>query len=170
MITSESSLYAEAVHGGLAVGVAELPYYDDVRDATPTKLLPDGAGLRVLAGFTKAEYHLAARFVVFLLRPQIQMEWVRATGYLPMTPIAIEMLKQAGVAPTLLEAATRRLTERTVASTRAKYGIDAYAMHAILNEEIATVWANTKPAKEALDSAMQRLNGATPSLISRPKR
>lgn len=170
MLTGESSLYAEAVHSGLAVGVADLPYYDDVRDATPTKLMPDGAGLWVLAGFKKPEYQLAARFVSFLLRPQVQMEWVRATGYLPMTPVAIEMLKRAGVAPTLLDAATRRLTERPAATTRTKYGADLGAMHDVLNEEIATVWANTKPAKEALDNAMQRLNGGTPSLIARPVR
>ena len=170
MITGASRLYAEAVHSGLAVGVAELPYYDDVRDATPTKLLPDGAGLWVLAGFKKTEYQLAARFVGFLLQPQVQLEWVRATGYLPMTPIAIEMLKRAGVAPTLLDAATRRLTERPATTSRVKHGADPDRLHEILNEEIATVWANSKPAKEALDSAMQRLNGATPSLIARPGR
>lgn len=168
--TGPSRLYAEAVHGGLAVGVAELPYYDDVRGATPTKLLPDGAGLWILAGFKKNEYQLAARFASFLLQPQAQLEWVRATGYLPMTPVAIDMLKRAGVAPTLLDAATRRLTERPATTTRVKHGSDSDRMHDILNEEIATVWANTKPAKEALDSAMQRLNGGTPSLIAKPER
>lgn len=170
MYTGPSKLYADAVHAGLAVGVAELPYYDDVRGATPTKLLPDGAGLWILAGFKKNEYQLAARFVSFLLQPQAQLEWVRATGYLPMTPVAIDMLKRAGVAPTLLEAATRRLAERPGMTTRVKYGSDPDQMRDVLNEEIATVWANTKPAKEALDSAMQRLNGGTPSLIAKPAR
>jgi sn-glycerol 3-phosphate transport system substrate-binding protein len=170
MYTGPSKLYADAVHAGLAVGVAELPYYDDVRGATPTKLLPDGAGLWILAGFKKNEYQLAARFVSFLLQPQAQLEWVRATGYLPMTPVAIDMLKRAGVAPTLLDAATRRLAERPGMTTRVKYGSDPDQMRDVLNEEIATVWANTKPAKEALDSAMQRLNGGTPSLIAKPAR
>jgi len=170
MFTGESGLYAEAVHSGLDVGVAELPYYDDVRDATPSKVLPDGAGLWVLTGLKKPEYHLAARFVSFMLRPQVQVEWVRATGYLPMTPVAIEMLKHAGVSPTLLDAATRRLTERTGATTRTKHGAGLGQAREIINEEIASVWANTKPAKEALDTAMLRLNGATPSLLSRPGR
>jgi len=170
MYTGPSKLYADAVHAGLTVGAAELPYYDDVRGATPTQLLPDGAGLWILAGFKKSEYQLAARFVSFLMQPQTQLEWVRATGYLPMTTVAIEMLKRAGVAPTLLEAATRRLAERPGITTRVKYGSNLNQMRDILNEEIATVWADTKPAKEALDSAMQRLNSGTPSLIAKPGR
>ena len=170
MFTGESRLYAEAIHRGLAVGVTALPYYDDVRDSTPTKVMPDGAALWALAGLKKTEYQVAARFVSFMLRPQVQMEWVRATGYLPMTPAAIEALKAAGVAPTLLEAATRRLSERPAATARTKLDIDRARVREILNEEIASVWANTKPAKEALDSAMQRVNGGTPSLIAKPAR
>ena len=158
MLTGASSLYAEAARGGFAVGVAELPYYDDVRDATPSKVLPDGAALWILAGHKKKDYQVAARFVSFMLKPQMQLEWVRATGYLPMTPAAIEALKAAGVAPTLLEAATRRLSERKSATLRTKHGAGLNLMREILNEEIAAVWANAKPAKEALDTATRRFN------------
>lgn len=158
MLTGESSLYAEAMRGGFAVGVTELPYYDDVREATPSRVLPDGAALWALAGHKKKDYQLAARFVSFMLKPQTQLEWVRATGYLPMTPAAIEALKAAGVAPILLEAATRRLSERKSATTRTKHGAGLNRLREILNEEIAAVWANTKPAKEALDSATRRFN------------
>lgn len=160
MLTGESALYAEAMRGSFAVGVAELPYYDDVRGATPHKVLPDGAALWVLAGRKKNEYKLAARFVSFMLRPQVQLEWVQATGYLPMTPAAIEALKAAGVAPALLDAATRRLAERKAATTRVKHGSGLNRVREILNQEIASVWANTKPAKEALDTAMSRVNSA----------
>jgi len=160
MLTGESALYAEAKRGNFEVGVAELPYYDDVRGATPHKVLPDGAALWVLAGRKKNQYKLAARFVSFLLRPQAQLEWVKATGYLPMTPAAIEALKAAGVAPTLLDAATRRLSERKSPTLRTKHGFGLNRVRDILNQEIAAVWANTKPAKEALDTAMSRVNGA----------
>lgn len=158
MFTGASSLYAEALRGGFAVGVTELPYYDDVRGATPSRVLPDGAALWVLAGHKKKEYQVAARFVSFMLKPQTQLEWVRATGYLPMSPAAIEALKAAGVAPTLLETATRRLSERKSATTRTKHGAGLSRLREILNEEIAAVWANTKPAKEALDTATRRFN------------
>ncbi len=158
MLTGESALYAEAMRGGFAVGVAELPYYDDVYDVTPHKVLPDGAALWMLAGRKKHEYKIAARFVSFMLQPQVQQEWVQATGYLPMTPAAVEALKAAGVEPTLLDAATRRLAERKTTTTRIKFGSGLYRMREILNQEIASVWANAKPAKEALDSAMSRIN------------
>lgn len=168
MLTGESALYAEALRGGFAVGVAELPYYDDIRDATPHRVLPDGAALWVLAGRKKSEYKLAARFVSFMLRPQVQLEWVQATGYLPMTPTAIVALKAMGVAPALLDAATRRLAERKSATTRTKHGYGLNRVRDILNQEIAAVWANTKPAKEALDTAMSRANGAqgVPGVLS----
>ena len=159
ILTGESSLYAKAMHAGFAVGVSELPYYDDVRDATPAKVLPDGVALWVLANHKKKEYQLAARFISFMLRPQVQVEWVRATGYLPMTPAAVEALKAAGVEPTLLDAATRRLSERKTVTTRTKHGAGLNRMREILNEEIADVWADRKPAKEALDTAMRRFNG-----------
>jgi len=162
MFTGASSLYAEASRAGFAVGVTELPYYDDVRDATPAKVLPDGAALWILAGHTKKEYQVAARFVSFMLKPQVQLEWVRATGYLPMTPVAIEALKAAGVAPTLLEAASHRLSERRAPTTRTKHGAGLNRMRQILNEEIAAVWANAKPAKEALDAATTRFNDQSP--------
>lgn len=160
MLTGESALYAEAMRGSFAVGVSELPYYDDVHGATPTKVLPDGAALWMLAGRKKHEYKLAARFVGFMLRPQVQREWVQATGYLPMTPAAIEALKAAGVAPTLLDAATRRLAERKSATMRTKHGSGLNRVREILNQEIASVWADAKPAKEALDTAMSRVNDA----------
>jgi sn-glycerol 3-phosphate transport system substrate-binding protein len=165
MFTGESWLYAEAIHNGLAVGVAELPYYDDVRGATPTKVLPDGAALWVLAGRKKPEYQIAARFASFMLRPQVQAEWVRATGYLPMTPAAIEALKRVGVAPTLLDAATRRLSERPTLTMRTKRG----AGLSRIREEIASVWANAKPAKEALDSAMRRVNDSQAFPVALPQ-
>lgn len=158
ILTGESSLYAKALRGGFAAGVAEVPYYDDVRGATPGRFLPDGAALWVLADHKKKEYQVAARFASFMLRPQVQLEWVRATGYLPMTPAAIEALKAAGVAPTLLDAATRRLSERKPGTTRTKHGAGLARMREIVNEEIAAVWANTKPAKEALDTATRRYN------------
>lgn len=158
ILTGESYLYAEAQRAGFAVGVAAVPYYDDVREATPGRILPDGAALWVLANHKKQEYQVAARFVGFMLRPEVQLEWVRATGYLPMTPAAVDALRAAGVAPTLLDAATRRLSERKPATARTKHGAGLYRLREIVNQEVAEVWANSKPAKEALDTATRRFN------------
>lgn len=159
MFTGASSVYAAAARSGFAVGVTELPHHDDVRDVAPGRVLPDGAALWVLADHKKAEYQVAARFVSFLLRPQNQVEWVRASGYLPMTPAAIDGLRAAGVPPTLLDAAVRRLSERKAATHRTKHGAGMNRLRQIFNEEIADVWTKAKPAKEALDTATQRFNG-----------
>jgi sn-glycerol 3-phosphate transport system substrate-binding protein len=165
MLTGESTLYAELARAKrFDVGVAGLPYYDDVYGATPFNVLPDGAALWVLAGHGKADYRVVARFASFMLRPENQRDWVRATGYLPMTPAAIEALKSAGVAPAVLDAAQRRLSAPRVLAARPKNGPWRDRMHEILDEEIVFVWKNTKPAKEALDTAMLRANVDLPAV------
>jgi sn-glycerol 3-phosphate transport system substrate-binding protein len=164
MLTGESTLYAELARAGhFAFGVADLPYYDDVYGATPYNVLPDGAALWVLASHGKADYRVVARFASFLLRPENQRDWVRATGYLPMTPAAIEALKSAGVAPAILDAAQRRLSAPRLAAARPPSGPWRDRLHEILDEEIVFVWKNTKPAKEALDTAMLRANADLPA-------
>lgn len=160
MLTGESPLYADLRRQlNFSVGVAALPYYDDVRGNRPADLLPDGAALVVLAGRKKDEYKVAARFVSFLLRPEVQKEWVRATGFLPMTATAIEALRQSGVPPAILAAAEKRLAAPKVGEARTKFGFGRSKVREILNQEIEFVWGNTKPAKEALDTAMLRANG-----------
>jgi sn-glycerol 3-phosphate transport system substrate-binding protein len=151
MLTGESGLHAESQGLPFAVGVAELPYYEDVYGVQPSHVLPDGATLRALPGKKKDEYRLAARFVSFLLRPEIQKEWIRTTGFLPMTPAAGE---GAGVA----EATRRRLLAPRQNYPRTRLDFGRQRVREILGEEIEFVWKNLKPAKEALDTAMRRAN------------
>ena len=158
MLTGASALYTKAANGSFHVGMATLPYYDDVYGATPGQLLPDGAALWVLAGGNRAEDGVAARFAAFMLRPDVQRQWVEATGFLPMTPAAMTALKADGDPPAVLAVAVHRLSERKPANTREKYGFGLDRLHDILNEEIETVWQNTQPAKQALDNAMLRAN------------
>ena len=159
MLTGESPLYRKlARQTGFHFGVAELPYYDDVRGAHPADVLPDGAALWALPGKHKEDYAVVARFVEFLMKPENQREWVHATGFLPMTPAAVDALKAAGAPAALLEAARARLSMRPTVAERTKYGSGRSRIRGILNEEIQFVWGNEKPAKEALDTAMQRAN------------
>jgi sn-glycerol 3-phosphate transport system substrate-binding protein len=159
MLTGESSLYLRLARDPrFPLGVAVLPHYDDVYGVRPTHVLPDGPALWVLAADKKPELQVIARFVAFLLKPEVQGEWVRATGYLPMTPAGVQALRESGVDPALLERAERRLsmTQRDSARTRNGNGHDRSRIRAILNEEIEFVWGNKKPAKEALDTAVMR--------------
>lgn len=160
MLTGESSLYAEARRSGIDVGIQPLPHYDDVYAARPADLLPDGAGLWMLAGHKKDEYKLAARFAGFMMRPDVQKEWVQATGYLPMTPGAVMALRDSGIPPQLLDAAQKRLSVSRKGSTRVKHGPIRDRLREFVGEEVALVWTTDRPAKEALDNAVRRVNAA----------
>jgi sn-glycerol 3-phosphate transport system substrate-binding protein len=157
MLTGDSGAYAGFAQAAkFEVGVAPLPHYDDVWGAKPNDVLPDGAALWVLPGKKKPEYKVVARFVSFLMRPEIQKQWVRETGYLPMTPAAMESLRAAGAPAGIVAAAEKRLGSprqggRPAAGERNR-------IRAIVNEEIGYVWENAKPAKQALDEAVSRAN------------
>ncbi len=160
MITAESSLYADARHAGLDVSVQGLPHYDDAYAPKPADVLPDGAGLWVLAGHGKDDYKLAARFVAFLMRPEVQKEWVRATSYLPMTPGALAALRDSDIPQHLLDAAQKRLSVSHKGSTRPKHGLLRDRLHQFLGEEVSLVWTTDRAAKEALDTTARRVNEA----------
>jgi ABC-type sugar transport system, periplasmic component len=130
-----------------------------VRGAAPGRLLPDGAALWVLAGKKKPEYAVVASFISFMMRPDVQQQWVRSTGYLPMTPAAVSGLAAEGAPPELLRKAVERLSDRRFASAAKPKGVFGMSrVRAILHEELEAVWANLKPAKEALDTAVRRGN------------
>lgn len=158
MLTGESALYARLTKSkpDFPFGIAVLPYYDDVYGARPVQQLPDGAALWVLAADKKPEQQVIARFIGFLLKPEVQSEWVRATGYLPMTSAAIQALRDAGGDPAVLDRAERRLSMTKQDAARTRNGAGRSRIRAILDEEIEFVWGNKKPAKEALDTAVLR--------------
>ncbi len=160
MLTGESSLYAEARRAGIDFAMAPLPHYDDVYAARPADVLPDGAGLWMLAGHRKDEYKLAARFVTFMMRPEVQKEWVLATSYLPMTPGAVTALRASGIPEPLLLAAQKRLSVSSKGSTRARHGPIRDRLHEFLGEEVSLVWTTDRAAKEALDNTVRRVNEA----------
>jgi sn-glycerol 3-phosphate transport system substrate-binding protein len=88
----------------------------------------------------------------------VQRDWVRATGFLPMTSVALDELAAAGVSPAVIDAARARLSAPKKADARMRSGFARNRIRAILSEEVEYVWKNTKPAKEALDTAMTRAN------------
>lgn len=159
MLTGETSLYADARRAGIDIGISAMPYYDDVRGAKPADVLPDGAALWALAGKKRDEYKVAARYVAFLMRPDIQKEWVRHTSYLPMTPAAVEALRAEAVfPPALLDGAQKRLSVPRKNGTRSKQGPIRDRLHQFIGEEVEFVWNDGRAAKEALDNAVRRVN------------
>lgn len=161
MLTSDSSLYMRLLRRKpFDFGVAALPHHDDVRDAAPGRLLPDGPLLWILADNKRQEYAAAVRFFQFLLQPEVQKAWVKGTGYLPMTPAAVAALAAGGdLPPDILQRTVERLSDRKFASGAKPKAVTGLGrVRAILSEELEAVWANLKPAKEALDTAVKRGN------------
>lgn len=162
MLTGESSLYAGARAAGLEFTITALPYYDDVYGVRPQDVLPDGAALWALAGQKKGQLRLAARFMTYLMRPEVQKAWVAATSYLPMTPAALAALRDSGIPPELLDAAGKRLAVSLKGSTRIHAGPLRDHLRQFLGEEIDFVWKTDRPAKQALDLATARANVLLP--------
>lgn len=169
MLTGESAVYADARRAGIDIGVRALPYYDDVYAAKPDAVLPDGAALWALAGHHRNDYRLAARFVAFLMKTDVQKEWVKATSYLPMTPAALAALRDSDIPGHLLDAAQKRLSVARKGSTRPRHGVLRDRLHEFLGEEVAFVWTTDRPAKEALDITVRRVNAVLSSPPSQGK-
>jgi sn-glycerol 3-phosphate transport system substrate-binding protein len=165
MLTSSSSLYA-SLNGNRAfeTGVSSLPYHDDVRN-TPQHTLADGASLWVGAGKKPAEYKGVARFVSFLLGPETQVELTAGGGFLPMTPVARaagrSRLLKADMAG--LDIAYVQLQGKGPLRTLRVSQIEPVRI--IVEEELEAVWADKKPAKEALDTAVLRGNAVLPAAL-----
>ncbi len=158
MLTSSSSLYANlSENKALEVGVSALPYHADVRGA-PQNTLADGGALWIAGGLKAEETKGVAKFINYVLGPEVQVEMTVAGGFLPMTPVA-----RAAAGSKLLKADMAGL-QVAYAQLQGKGSQPALRVaqiepvRIIVEEELESVWANKKPAKEALDTAVQRGN------------
>ena len=158
MLTSSSSLYANlSKNSPIEVGVSTLPYHDDVRGA-PQNTLADGASLWVAGGMNAAETKGVAKFISYVLGPEVQINMTLAGGFLPMTSVARTAAGSQLLKSDLdgLQVAYSQL--RGAASAPAVRISQIEAVRRIVEEELESVWDNRKPAKEALDNAVQRGN------------
>ena len=159
MLTAASSSYAELRRDArFDFGVAQLPYYDDIRGA-PHHSVIGGAGLWVLAGKKGPEYRGVAKFLAWLARPEVQAEWHQRTGYVPVTRAAYELTAQKGFykANPGHEIAIKQLLLNN--PTRESRGIRLGRMQEIrliLEQELESVWDGSVAPKLALDRAAER--------------
>ncbi|MCB1931066.1 MAG: extracellular solute-binding protein [Candidatus Accumulibacter sp.] len=165
MLTSSSSLFGTLRDSRkVETGVSALPYHDDVPD-TPQHTLADGASLWVGAGMNADEYRGVATFVSFLMQPDLQVEFTALEGFLPMTPVARaaadSQLLRADVAG--LDVAYLQLHGKGALRTLRVSQIEP--VRVIVEEELEAAWSGKKPAKEALDSAVERGNEALPAAL-----
>ena len=158
MLTTDSR---EAVNfrdaRGVELGVAMLPFHDDVYGGRQ-HTLADGASLWGGAGHPSAHYRQAAGFVAWLLTPEMQTELVRSFGSLPLTAAA-----RAAAHSKLLknEDQTLQLAYESIGGKGDQPGVrvaNIDPVRIIADEELEAVWAGRKPPKVALDTAVARGN------------
>jgi sn-glycerol 3-phosphate transport system substrate-binding protein len=90
-----------------------------------------------------------------------QADWAQATGYVPITMAAAELMEERGffadnpgtdVAITQLT-----LNAPTANSSGLRFG-NFVQIRDVINEELEAVWAGNKSAEEAMDAAVERGN------------
>ena len=161
MLTSSSAAYANIKKNSkFEFGVAQLPYYEDVKGA-PQNSIIGGASLWVMAGRKPADYKGVAKFFTFMSSPAIQAEWHQKTGYVPITKAAYELTKQQGFyeANPGTDVAIQQLLLKN--PTKDSKGIrlgNFVQIRDIIDEELESVWAQKKGPKQALDDAVERGN------------
>lgn len=158
MITTDSWVHTEFREAqGVELGVAPLPHHDDVYGGRQ-HTLADGASLWIGGGFKAPEYKAAARFVTFLMNKDKQVEMARIYGQLPLTQAARTALKAKILRDRdqTLEVAYASLKGEGATHPLRISGIEPVRI--ILEEELEAVWSDKKPAKAALDTAVQRGN------------
>jgi sn-glycerol 3-phosphate transport system substrate-binding protein len=161
MLTSSSSAIGKIRKGAKFDFSANfLPYHDDVAGA-PQNSIIGGATLWVMAGKKPEEYKGVVKFFSYLSKPEIQMDWHKSTGYVPITNAAFEMTQKSGYYKTEpgADVAIRQLNNKppTANSKGLRFGNYVQGRE-VIEEEMEAVFAGKKDAKSAMDEAVRRDN------------
>jgi sn-glycerol 3-phosphate transport system substrate-binding protein len=139
-----------------------IPYHDDVKGA-PQNSIIGGASVWVMGGknHTANEYRGVAKFLTFLSRPEIQMEWHTTTGYVPITMAAYELTRKSGYYDQNpgADLPVKQLNYKppTANSKGLRFGNFVQGRE-VIEEELESVFAGKKDAKTALNDAVKRGN------------
>jgi sn-glycerol 3-phosphate transport system substrate-binding protein len=137
-----------------------IPYHDDVKGA-PQNSIIGGASLWVMGGKKPAEYKGVAKFMAFLSKPEIQMQWHTKTGYVPITQASYELTRKSGFYDKNpgADMPVKQLTYKqpTANSKGLRFG-NFVQGRTVIEEELEAAFAGKKTAKQALDDAVKRGN------------
>ena len=161
MLTSSSAAYGNVVKiAKFGFGVAPLPYYAEVAGA-PRNTIIGGASLWVFAGKSSEENRGVARFFSFISAPDIQAEWHRTTGYLPITKAAYQLARKQRLYESQpgLEVAVQEMTGNTPPANARGLRVGNFVqIRAVIDEELDALWSGRKTPRQALDAATARGN------------
>lgn len=161
MMTQSSGAYANIkANAKFEFGVSPLPYYPDVKGA-PQNTIIGGATLWVMNQKNKDVYKGIAKFFTFLSSTDIQLDWHKSTGYVPITLAAYEAAKKEGLYTERpgFDTAIKELTHKppTPNSKGLRLG-NFVQIRNVIDEELESVWSGQKSAKQALDEGVKRGN------------
>ncbi len=161
MITTSSGSYANVKSNAkFDFGVSPLPFYPSVKGA-PQNTIIGGATLWVMTQKDPAVYKGIAKFFTFLSSPEIQYDFHKSTGYVPITLAAWELAKKEGLYKERpgFDTAMMELTHKppTPNSRGLRLG-NFVQIRNVIDEELESVWSGQKTAKAALDEAVKRGN------------
>ncbi len=161
MFTQSSGAYANIkANAKFEFGVSPLPYYPDVKGA-PQNTIIGGATLWVMNQKNKDVYKGIAKFFTFLSSTDIQLDWHKSTGYVPITLAAYEAAKKEGLYAERpgFDTAIKELTNKppTPNSKGLRLG-NFVQIRNVIDEELESVWSGQKSAKQALDEGVKRGN------------
>jgi sn-glycerol 3-phosphate transport system substrate-binding protein len=141
-------------------GMAELPYYPDVKGA-PQNSIIGGASLWVMAGKKPEEYKGVAKFFTFLSQTELQQQLHEVTGYLPITKAAYAATKASGFYEKNpgREIPVIQMTARlpTQNSRGLRLG-NLVQIRDIIAEDLEAAFAGKQDAQSALNDAVKRGN------------
>ncbi len=139
-----------------------IPYHDDIKGA-PQNSIIGGASLWVMTSKDRkpAEYAAVAKFFSYLSKADVQMEWHKKTGYVPITQAAYDVTKKSGFYDKEpgAELAVKQLTNKapTANSKGLRFG-NFVQGRGVIEEELEAIFAGKKSAQEGLDAAVKRGN------------
>jgi len=137
-----------------------IPYHDDVKGA-PQNSIIGGASVWVMGGKKPEEYKGVAKFMAFLSRPDIQMDWHTTTGYVPITQASYDLTRKSGFYDKNpgADMPVKQLTLHapTANSKGLRFG-NFVQGRTVIEEELENVFSGKKEAKAALDDAVRRGN------------
>lgn len=153
-----------AAHGGIEREPSikwSATYLPHEADLTARNSSIGGATLWVMKGHKSEEYDGVAAFLEFLAKPDLQVWWHEATGYVPISNTAYQMAKSAGYYkdhPTR-EIAILQLNRGTPTPNSQGFHFGNYTQATFaLREEMESVFANKKTPQQGLDDAVRRGN------------
>lgn len=155
--SSAAAIYQSAT---FKTRIGFMPYYGDVEGA-PQNAIIGGASFWVMNGKTKSDYKGVAEFFEYLSQPEVQADWAKFSGYLPVTAKANELMTETGFYkenPDFeLGIKEVNLNPPTENSKGLRFG-NFMQIRTIFEEELEQTLNGSKTAAKALKDAERRGN------------